>query len=185
VIGNVDPPRDPGVPSVGDMPKNPVESIDAAGPADHSQVQPDRHHLRGMRSLAMQPVEGVDRIRGEIGGAAKPVGMEELHVVGVESIWQHQVPLVSDLHEIRQVVVVGVAVVEEATFLDQQGVGCSPSRADRVCQPTGRVPVTAFIAATVRAMRSRSSDSSRSAYLFPAPAMGRNLVAAVHGILRQ
>src|ERR1700758_367893 len=76
VIGNVDPPRDPGVPSVGDMPKNSVEGSDAAGPADYSQVQPDRHHLRGMRPFAMQPVEGVDRISGEIGGAAEPVGME-------------------------------------------------------------------------------------------------------------
>src|SRR6516164_3793430 len=94
VIGNVDPPGDPGVPSVGDMQKNPVEGADAAGPADHSQVQPDRHHLRGMRPLAMQPVEGVDRIRGEIGGAAEPVGMEELHVVGVERVGQYQVPLV-------------------------------------------------------------------------------------------
>src|ERR1700741_3082882 len=63
------------------MPKNPVEGADAAGPADHSQVQSDRHHLRGMRPLAMQPVEGVDRISGEIGGAAEPVGMEELHDV--------------------------------------------------------------------------------------------------------
>src|SRR5256885_817255 len=53
VIGNVDPPPDPGVPSAGDMPKNPVEGTDAAGPADYSQVQPDRHHLRGMRPLAM------------------------------------------------------------------------------------------------------------------------------------
>ena len=33
-----------------------------------------------------------------------------------------------------------------------------------MCQPTGRLPVTAFIAATVRAMRSRSSASSRSAW---------------------
>ena len=73
--------------------------------------------------FAMQPVEGVDHISGEIGGAAEPVGMEELHVVGVERVGQHQVPLVSDLHEIRQVVVVGVAVVEEAAFLDQQASG--------------------------------------------------------------
>ena len=101
------------------MPKNPVEGADAAGPTDYSQVQPDRHHLRGVRPFAMQPVEGVDHISGEIGGAAEPVGMEELHVVGVERVRQHQVPLVSDLHEIWQVVVVGVAVVEEATFLDQ------------------------------------------------------------------
>ena len=32
-----------------------------------------------------------------------------------------------------------------------------------MCQPTGRLPVTAVIAATVRAIRSRSSASSRSA----------------------
>ena len=71
VIGNVDPPRDPGVLSAGDMPKNPVEGTDAAGPADYSQVQPDRHHLRGMRPFAMQPVEGVDRVSGEIGGGRR------------------------------------------------------------------------------------------------------------------
>src|SRR5206468_930306 len=46
------------------------------------------------------------------------------------------VPLVSDLHEIWQVVVVGVAVVEEATFLDQQASGVR--RAGRPCVPADR-----------------------------------------------
>src|ERR1700752_4141347 len=88
--------------------------------------------------------------------------MEELHVVGVARVRKYQMPLVSDLHEIWQVVIVGVAVVEEATFLDQQTSGVH--RAGRPCVPAeGRVPVTAFVAATVRAMRSRSSASSRSA----------------------
>jgi hypothetical protein len=40
-------------------------------------------------------------------------------IVGVERIRQYQVPLVSDPHEIWQVVIVRVAVVEEAAFLDQ------------------------------------------------------------------
>jgi len=142
VVGDVDPPCDPGVAPVGNMPEDPVEGADAAGSPDHPQVKADRHHLRRVRPLAMQPVEGIDHIGGEIGGAAEPVGMEKLHVVGVERIRQYQVPLVSDPHEIWQVVIVRVAVVEEAAFLDLTEPG------DRVCQPTGRLPVTAFIAAS-------------------------------------
>ena len=46
----------------------------------------DRHHFRRVRPLAVQPVERVDHIGGEIGGATEPVGVEELHVVGVECV---------------------------------------------------------------------------------------------------
>ena len=137
-----------------------------------------------MRPLAMQPVEGVDRISGEIGGAAEPVGMEKLHVVGVERVRKHQVSLRSDLHEIWQVVVVGGAVVEEATFLDQQASGVH--RTGRSCVPADG-PGTGY-----RFYR-RHGACDAVAFLgliqigvpFPAPAMGRNLVAAAHGILRQ
>src|SRR5215831_7831501 len=90
VVGDVASSGDPGVASISDMPKDSVEGADAAGPADYSQMQPDRHHLRGMRPFAMQPVEGLNHISGEIGSAAKPVGVEELHVVGVEGVGQHQ-----------------------------------------------------------------------------------------------
>src|SRR5580704_17217740 len=73
VVGDIDPPRDPDIASVGHMPKDPVEGADAAGPPDHPQVQPDRHHFRRVRPLAVQPVERVDHIGGEIGGATEPV----------------------------------------------------------------------------------------------------------------
>ena len=66
VVGDVDPPRDPGVAPVGNMPEDPVEGADAAGSPDHPQVKADRHHLRRVRPLAMQPVEGIDHIGGEI-----------------------------------------------------------------------------------------------------------------------
>jgi hypothetical protein len=75
VVGDVGPPRDPGVAPVGNMPEDPVEGADAAGSPDHPQVKADRHHLRHVRPLAMQPVEGIDHIGGEIGGAAEPVGI--------------------------------------------------------------------------------------------------------------
>jgi hypothetical protein len=100
------------------------------------------------------------------------------------SLVQYQVPLVSDLHEIWQVVVVGVAVVEEATFLDQQASGVH--RAGRPCVPADGP------GAGYRFYR-RHGACDAVAFLgliqigvpFPAPAMGRNLVAAAHGILRQ
>jgi hypothetical protein len=144
-------------------------------PADYSQVQPDRHHLRGMRPFAMQPVEGVDRISGEIGGAAEPVGMEELHVVGVEGIWQHQVPLVSDLHEIWQVVVVGVARIEEAAVLDH-GLEC-------VHAEQAGVPAERRLARGLGDHLHRLPDvielllEREVAILDPAPAVARHLVA--------
>src|SRR5712671_3321443 len=59
-VGDVDPPGNPGVTAVGNMPEDPVEGADAAGPPDHPQMQSDRHHFRRVRPLAMQPVEGVD-----------------------------------------------------------------------------------------------------------------------------
>ena len=66
VVGDVDPPRDPGVAPVDNMPEDPVEGADAAGSADHPQVKADRRHLRRVRPLAMQPVEGIDHIGGAL-----------------------------------------------------------------------------------------------------------------------
>jgi hypothetical protein len=74
MVGDVDPPGNPGVTAVGNMPEDPVEGADAAGPPDHPQMQSDRHHFRRVRPLAMQPVEGVDDIGGEIGGAVENDG---------------------------------------------------------------------------------------------------------------
>jgi hypothetical protein len=45
--------------------------------------------------------------------------MKKLHIVGVEGIGQHEVARTADINKIREVVVVGVSVVEKATLLDQ------------------------------------------------------------------
>jgi hypothetical protein len=42
VVGDVGPPRNPGVTAVGNMPEDPVGGADAAGPPDHPQMQSDR-----------------------------------------------------------------------------------------------------------------------------------------------
>jgi hypothetical protein len=62
VVGDVGPPRDPGVAPVGNMPEDPVEGADAAGSPDHPQVKADRHHLRHVRPLAMQPAAPLNRL---------------------------------------------------------------------------------------------------------------------------
>src|SRR5580700_3568652 len=97
------------------MPEDPVEGADAAGSPDHPQVKADRHHLRRVRPLAMQPVEGIDHIGGEIGGAAEPVGMALVS----NAYGSTRCRLSPTRTEIWQVVIVRVAVVEEAAFLDQ------------------------------------------------------------------
>ena len=71
-----------------------VEGGDAAGPADHAQVQADRHHLGMPLALGPQRVEGVGRVLGEV--ARRHEAMEALvivHVVGVEAVGNHQVLL--------------------------------------------------------------------------------------------
>jgi hypothetical protein len=83
VLGDICPPRDPEIALLGHMPKDPIEGAGAAGPPDHPQVQPDRHHFRRVRPFAVQPVERVDHVAGEISGATEPVGVEELDVVGL------------------------------------------------------------------------------------------------------
>ena len=49
----------------------------------------------------MKAIEGVVHIGYKIASAGKPVGVEELHVVCVERVGQHQVPFTGDLNEKR------------------------------------------------------------------------------------
>ena len=108
-----------------------------------------------------QRVEGVGRVVGEV--ARRHEAMEALvivHVVGVEAVGQHQVPLAQNLDEERQVVGIVVAVVEKAAFLDQQAARVGRGRRARVCQPTGRVPAISVSTFTVRAIAWRSAASS-------------------------
>ena len=135
--------------------------------------------------LAFRPqrVEGVGRVVGEVARRHEAVeALVIVHVVGVEAVGQHQVPLARDLDEERQVVGIVVAVVEEAAFLDQQ--------AARV----GRGRGAGVPADGPRARRSRSAPSPfdrlpalrrflHVGMLLPAPAVAGDLMAAFHRIL--
>jgi hypothetical protein len=92
------------------------------------------------------------------------------------------VPHIADRHEIRQIVVVGIAVIEEPAFLDQQ-----TSRVDR----TGRSRVPADRPYTGHGRYRRHGARDAVAFLglieigvaFPPPAVRRDLVTAAHRIL--
>ena len=138
-------------------------------------------------SLAFRPqrVEGVDRVVGEV--ARRHEAMEALvivHVVGVEAVGQHQVPLARDLDEEWQVVGIVVAVVEEAAFLHQQAARVGRGR-------RAGVPADGTLARDVGQHFYRSVDRLalrrflHVGMLLPAPAVAGDLVAALYRVLDQ
>ena len=95
---------------------------DAPRPADEAAVQADRQHLRRRSAaLGVQHVEGVAQVGEELVPAVEALGGREAHVVGVERVRDDEVRLRRPtLHPVRQVVGVGVGVVEEAAVLDDE-----------------------------------------------------------------
>ena len=184
MASDVDAGRDPRVAVVRNVPQYPLRRADPARPTDYAQVKPDRHHLGLVGAFAVQPIEGVDHVLRKIAGAAEPLRTEELHVVRVKGIRQHEVALAGDIDEIRQLVVVGVAVVEEAAFLDQQTPGVGRSRGPSV--PADRPDAG-------RALYRGDGARDAAAFLrlvepimaFPSPAVRRDLVPAAEGIASQ
>src|SRR5437016_4752033 len=81
-----------------------------------TEMQAERHHLRLRRPLAIQHVEAVGHepeviVRGEEPAAAK------LRVVGGEAVRHDEVRPLVHAHPVRELVVVRIRVVEEATLL--------------------------------------------------------------------
>src|SRR3954452_3923175 len=88
-------------------------------------MKADRHHLGCRLALAYKPVERVDDIIREV-GAAKPRGVVELHVIGIEGVGDRQMTLARDDEIVRKIVIVGVTVVKKSTMFDQE-----PARVQR------------------------------------------------------
>jgi len=92
----------------------------AAGPSDQAAMQPHAHHPPALRP---QQVAGAAQVVLEALGVAEAGRHRELHVVVVERVGDDEVRLAADRHVVRQVVVIGVAVVEEAAMLGDQAPG--------------------------------------------------------------
>src|SRR3954452_487030 len=85
----------------------------AGGLPREPRVEADRHHPRVGRALFPEVVERAARVVQEVVRAA-PVAAGVAAVVVSEAVGDDQVVLLPDLHVVGQVVVIGVAVVEEA-----------------------------------------------------------------------
>ena len=88
-------------------------------------MQADGEHFRGGGAFFVEHVEGVLQVLEELLAAVEALDLGEAHVVGVQGVGDDQVRLAGRVvrFPVGQVVVVGVAVVEEAAFLHHQPAG--------------------------------------------------------------
>jgi len=95
--------------------------------ADQAAVQADRQHFRGFGAFGVEHVERILEVFEEIVALVEALHLGEAHVVSVQGVRDHQVRLAGRVvrFPVGQVVVVGVAVIEETAFFHHQlaGVG--------------------------------------------------------------
>ncbi|OMP13156.1 hypothetical protein COLO4_02182 [Corchorus olitorius] len=108
-----------------------LEAHQATGATDQPAMQTDGKHLGRGGAFFVEGVEGVLEVLEELLGGVEALDLGESHVVGVQGVGDHQVwPAGGRIgFPIGQVVVVGVAVVEEAAFLHHQAPGIGPGSA--------------------------------------------------------
>ena len=95
-------------------------------------MQTDGHHLGRRRSFAVQHIERVLEVVEEAVAGRETGRYAEFHVVGVERVGDHEVRFAVHARPVRQVVVVGVGVVEKTAFLDHQAPGVQRRRVPAV-----------------------------------------------------
>jgi hypothetical protein len=129
MAGDVRAARGRGAAPVGNVPQDALERADLARSADHAPMHPDRHHLRLVRVFSVQPIEGLDQVFGKVAGAAEPLRVEELHLVGIKGIGQHRVALASDIDKYGGYKETCPLRPEDAECLETPGIACANRRA--------------------------------------------------------
>ena len=95
------------------------QRLRAAGMAGQAHMQADRHHLGMGPAFLVELIEIRLEILLEIHRRAESAPVE-FPVIGRERVRDHQVLLAADHRPVRQVVVIGVAIEQEAALLDHQ-----------------------------------------------------------------
>src|SRR5580692_2438200 len=93
-----------------------------AGMPRQPHMQPHRHHARALRTLFVEDIEAVAQ-KGEEILAGTENAAAEFRIVGRQRIRHNEVWPVTHPHPIGQLVVVGIAVIEEPAMLDQEAAG--------------------------------------------------------------
>src|SRR5258708_1812230 len=95
----------------------------ARGPAGEAAMQADRQHLRRRLAFRIEYVERVLQIREELTAAVETLRRCKAHIVGVERIGHDENRLFPDQFPIRQVIAVGIRVIEKAAVFRNKAPG--------------------------------------------------------------
>ncbi len=125
VTGDVHPAAEPHLLVTLDVFEEALERGQARRAADQAAVQAYGKHLRRFGTFGVEHIEGVLQVLEEVVALVEALHLGKAHVVGVQGVGDHQVRLAGGVvgFPIGQVVVVGVAVIEEAAFLHHQAPG--------------------------------------------------------------
>ena len=83
-------------------------------------MQANGHHLGMGGALCVEPVEGVRHVLQQVAGLGHPAAPPEAAVVHLKGVGDDQPLLSIDERVVGEIVVVGVAVVEEASVLHEE-----------------------------------------------------------------
>jgi len=108
--------RDPDAIVLADIVEKTRQRGSAAGTADETAMQADRHHLRPIVALGVERVETVLEIGEELFAAIETLRRGEAHVVGVERVGHEQLLAFSVIVPIGQFVGIDVGRIEKAAF---------------------------------------------------------------------
>ena len=131
-MGDLVPPGKPDTRPGGCVGQEAVQSADAGGTTDDAKMQAHGHHPRLGSAFAVQAIKRIDAIARKIISEHEAAVVVKAHIVGVESVRQHDVVVPRSFDQIRQIVVVGVRIVEKASVFHQQPPGIGRRRRARV-----------------------------------------------------
>lgn len=121
--GNLDPFADPDTVVSADVIEKTCKSGHSRRMTDHPGMKTHRHHFWRVRALSIKPVERVAMPCLVVGAGGKRPGRIFRVVVGVR-VGNDEVVCPADVDPIRQVVVVGIAVIEKAACFDKK-IACA------------------------------------------------------------
>src|SRR6266478_4549020 len=97
-----------------------AERSDASGASDNSRVKPDRHHSRPSRRFRVKHFKRFPHVVVEIVRLNEARAVPKAEIIDIWRVWNDEMSLAHNLYKIRDVIVVGVRIIEEPALLDHE-----------------------------------------------------------------
>jgi hypothetical protein len=116
---DVDTPGDPYISGLECVVKELSDTRRSRGLASEPWMKPDRHHARvATEAFTAELVEAALTCINKIGRARVSLRKDVPRIVIRSRVWNYEMRPIVDVHKVRQVVVIGIRVIDEATFFD-------------------------------------------------------------------